>query len=509
MTGRAEKLLIAGLCSLAAVRVFLFSGAYPLFNNIDEQAQVDLTLKYARTGAPREPLVPHSRDAARLFVLYGSLEYLKRPRDFPGNVFPPPAWKQPFGIADAFIDAYTANWMRHHNIEAHQPPVYYILAACWYRLGGWIGLESIRQVYWLRFLNVLLVAALVWSAYAFCKEACPGRSDLRIGVPLLLSWFPQDALYSINPDALSPLLVTLSLWMLFRWFRRDDPGVLQSLLVGLLVASAFLVKFTNLAMALVFGAVVLLKLRRWHRNGPARRPFLPAAAASIATALPVVVVFVRNKILFGDWTGTQIKVAGLGWTPRSIWDYLDHPIVTAAGLWEFWDALIRSLWRGGIVWHLEVHAVPEADWFYTLSSTVLLTVSVAAMLHGFARRSQTPTGRSLATGPPRATAALYAALAVFALSVFVLMLLSVSFDYGESFSPSRKHPYFSSGRLISGAIVPFLMLYVDGARILFGRLVRGAGLPIFLGLTCVVIATSELYLMLPIFPNESNWFHVR
>jgi hypothetical protein len=43
-TPRYERLLIAGLCVTAAVRIFVFSAAFPFFNNSDEQAHFDLVL---------------------------------------------------------------------------------------------------------------------------------------------------------------------------------------------------------------------------------------------------------------------------------------------------------------------------------------------------------------------------------------------------------------------------------------------------------------------------------
>jgi hypothetical protein len=44
---RHERKLILLLCAIAAVRVFIFSAAFPFFNNVDEQAHTDLVIKYA------------------------------------------------------------------------------------------------------------------------------------------------------------------------------------------------------------------------------------------------------------------------------------------------------------------------------------------------------------------------------------------------------------------------------------------------------------------------------
>ena len=45
VTFRYERLIIAGLCLAAAIRVFAFSAAFPFFNNVDEQAHFDMVFE--------------------------------------------------------------------------------------------------------------------------------------------------------------------------------------------------------------------------------------------------------------------------------------------------------------------------------------------------------------------------------------------------------------------------------------------------------------------------------
>jgi len=63
--------LILLFCAVAAIRVFIFSAAFPFFNNVDEQAHVDLVMRYARGDLPRE-LGHYSSEAAYYISLYGS-----------------------------------------------------------------------------------------------------------------------------------------------------------------------------------------------------------------------------------------------------------------------------------------------------------------------------------------------------------------------------------------------------------------------------------------------------
>jgi hypothetical protein len=492
--GRWEKPLIAALCALAAIRVFVFSATFPFFNNVDEQFHVDLVLKYARGEWPSRRVEQIDPSVGRLVFLYGTFEYFHSPDEFPGGVAPRPSWEQE-EVPKGLLERVAAHWGQKTNSEAHSPPVYYAVAGAWYALGGWLGLSDGQQLYWVRFLNAPLIGLLVACAYRFCRDAYPGRPELRIGVPLLLAFLPQDAFYSINADVLSPLLFLVSLQLLRVWDRRELPGALRSVATGFLVAMTFLVKFTNLALPILFGASVLRKLHRQFREGRARSALFATAIAPLAAGLPVALWFWRNARLLGDPTGMQLKIAALEWTRRPLAAWLSHPIFTWQGLWTFWDHLMRTLWRGEFVWHLEPIACAPLDAFYSISSTLLLVAAGIAWATG---RSRVPD-RTVHT----------AVWASVILSVLCLVVLSVSFEYGHSTSyPSPQFPYFTSGRLIAGALVPFLILYVDGLASLLSPLSRVAAPLLFVLLLSVAMTVSEVALTTPVFANAYNWFHL-
>ena len=220
---RWETSLIATLCVVAAVRVCLFSATFPFFNNIDEQNHVDLVLKYARGYWPREPVERIDFATGRLLALYATFEYLSPPERFRGGVFPRPLWERPAGADRVWEGA--ALWAQRINDEAHSPPVYYAVAGAWYRLGGWLGLSGGRQLYWVRFLNVPLCAMLVSCAYLFCRDGYSDRPELRLGVPILVAFLPQDIFYSISSDVLSPFLFAASLCVLLAWYRSEERRV--------------------------------------------------------------------------------------------------------------------------------------------------------------------------------------------------------------------------------------------------------------------------------------------
>jgi hypothetical protein len=94
------------------------------------------------------------------------------------------------------------------------------------------------------------------------------------------------------------------------------------------------------------------------------------------------------------------------------------------------------------------------------------------------------------------------------LSVLGLAGLSASFDYGRSFYPSQEHPYFTSGRLILGALVPFLILYVEGLAFLLRPLSRKVLPIVAVAVVCLMVTVSEVELTWPIAGNAYNWFHI-
>jgi hypothetical protein len=504
-----EARLIAALCVLAAARVLFFSAAFPFFSNVDELAHVDLVVKYSRGYVPSRPVERYDTETARLFGQYQTLEYVQQPARFPTG-FPRPLWEAPPEVASRALESRVAQLEERINHEVHSPPSYYALAGLGYRLGKSLGLSEGQGLYWIRFLNAPLIALLVWLAYRFCRSGCPDRPDLRLGVPLVLAFLPQDVFYSVNSDVLSPVLFTASLIVLLSWWRRDTPEIRWGVLLGLLVAATFLVKFTNIVLVLVFGLALVLTARRPIEEGRTSRALVTVAPAALAALLPAGTWLLRNLGLFGDLSGMGPKLDDLGWTRRPAAEWLSHPIFTPRGFWTFWDGLLRTLWRGELVWYLKRIASPVADGFYTLSSTVSL-IAAGTAWGVERRRAARPDAESNAiapAGPSVGTDFRVLAWASVVLSVLCLGVLSISFDYNRSFYPSRTHPYFTSGRLMAGALVPFLFLWVEGLSFLLGGRDRVKTLLVVLALICLAITVSEVLLTRPVLGNPYNWFHI-
>src|SRR5207248_7828295 len=99
---RHERKSIWLFCAIAALRVFIFSAAFPFFNNVDEQAHFDLVVKYSHFHFPRA-FEPVSAESARYIALFGSLEYLSAGEN--GQTASPPLWKMPDAAIQGVLPA--------------------------------------------------------------------------------------------------------------------------------------------------------------------------------------------------------------------------------------------------------------------------------------------------------------------------------------------------------------------------------------------------------------------
>jgi hypothetical protein len=92
-------------------------------------------------------------------------------------------------------------------------------------------------------------------------------------------------------------------------------------------------------------------------------------------------------------------------------------------------------------------------------------------------------------------------------SVGFLALLSIQFDFGTCINPSQARPYFTSGRLLSGALIPFAVVYVYGIAYLFRRINSAVPMAV-LALIIVFVTTSEIITNYGVFASEYNFFHI-
>ena len=488
-----ERKFIGLLCVLAAVHVFIFSAAFPLINNVDEQAHFDLVVKYSHGHLPRG-MEPLSREALRYIVIYGSQEFLWPPGIFADGKYPPPPWTQPPEKVAPVLLAREAKWAGV-NHESSQPPLYYALAGLWWDIGKCLRFEDGRLLYWLRFLNILFVAALVWLGYFTARTIFPENFFLRLGVPALLAFMPQTTFYSINNDILSPLCFGAAFLCLVKFLYAETPDARWGTALGLALAATFLTKMSNLPLLAVGFAAVSSKIWSLAKTGKIRAALPALASLFVCATFPMAVWMAWTKTHFGDLTGAAEKIQLLGWTLKPFTEWWHHPIFTPHGAWTFLSGLLATFWQGEFLWHGQPLASALSNLIYVVLSLGL--VAVAVMMHIARTADATRTQRQ----------ALWLALTSFFAVVAFLAFLSIIYDFHNCVNPSRAHPYFTSGRLLLGALVPFLLLFTFGIdRTLkhFGNRVKFLAL----GALIAFMLISEIAVDWPVFSSQYNWFHL-
>jgi hypothetical protein len=487
-----ERRWIWGLCCLAALRVFIFSSAFPFFNNVDEEMHFDEVMKFSRGEVPRG--IGHiSSESARYIVVYGSPEYLSTMEDLPS--LPAPVWMQPPEKVNPSLPLAMNVWRTKINYESSGPPLYYALAGAWLETGRMARLTGGFLLYWIRFLNVIAVVVLVWLGFLAARASFPENQFMRLGLPLLLAFFPQDFFYSIQSEVLSPLCFGAAFIGLIRLLQVEKPSLKLAGWTGLALAAGCLVKTSNLPFLAVGLGTFLFCVWRTAKKGNWRTMLPPLGLFLFCALAPVILQMIWNWHIQGDVTGAGAKTVALGWTRKPFTDWWSHPIFTPAGFWVFWRGLMTTLWRGEFVWRDLPMFRPAMDAFYCLSSTLFICLALASLAPRFAKT----------TGAQRQVT--WLCFASLSASVLFLGALSVVFDFGACAYPSREYPYFASGRLLSGALIPFLLLYLRGLDWGLSKQNPQAKWLALAGIILLMIV-SEIVVARPVFSSQYNWFHL-
>jgi hypothetical protein len=480
-----ERLLVAAICLAAAFRVFLFCAAFPFFNIVDEQGHFDQVFKYSRGHLPSTPMEKFDPEAAKIIAFCGTAEYFNKHLD---------------RIPASKVDSTISFWTNLNNNETWAWPTYYLAAGFWYRLGKFFGLANIQLLYWIRFLNVPLVAVFVWLSYLLTTKIYSKNRQCRIAVPILVAFFPQDIFFSITSDVLSPVAFAAAFLMLFNIYVDEIPAPGKwkyYLLTGLIVAATFLTKVSNVAILPLAAIVIIIKIKQAASKNQLK-PYLPCPAAFIAAAvIPIAFWFGRNHILVGDAFGSAATIKLLTWTKKPLSEIFNHPIFTPQGLFFFLTELTKTFWRGEFTWRTKLLTHPLSDLFYVISSAAFLIASLTSFIFNNPKPDKS---YRFATR---------AAVFVVILSVLFLAFLSIRFDFGSCYNPSRNRPYFTSGRLIAGAVLPFLLLYVQGLQNILSKLRLASFLLIAVVVIAIGITLSEVFITLPVFASPCNWFHFK
>jgi Predicted membrane protein (DUF2142) len=489
-----ERSIVMLLCLLAGIHVFIFSAAFPLFNINDEAAHYDLVLKYSHGDIPSE-MAPMSEEWMRYFALFGSQEYFFAPEFFEDKTIPPPLWTQPIEQAKSALLTREKLW-RKVNHESSQPPLYYAIAGAWWDIGKLGGFHDGYLLYWVRFLDVILVGGLVWLGYAAGRAAFPEKAFVRLGVPALLAFMPQTVFYSVTNDILSPITFGAAFLCLIYWWRAEMPKVSHGLALGAALVASFLTKMCNVPLIGIMALFLVMDAWRRAKAGTLRLALPSFVAMGLCSGIPATWWVIRCRRDFGDFTGSEEKIRMLGWTHKPVGEWIHHPIFSPKGMWVFCHDLLASLWRGEFLWHRQPLASATVD-------NVFVFFSVAAI--GFAlvnlcRRSAGSAGLERQV--------LWFCFLSAAASALFLAYLSIIYDFHDCFYPSREHPYFTSGRLMLGAVIPFLTICLYGIDCALQRVKVPWVRPSVQGCMIVFMLAGELAVDWPVFFSRYNWFHL-
>ena len=484
-----NRVVIFCLCAVAAAHVLIFSAAFPFYSVVDEQMHVDLVVKYSQGKIPRS-FAPADAEASLYLAIFGSPEYLQT-----AGAVPPPAWKQPSDSVRDQLAAkqyFFANQFQNH--ESSQPPFYYTCAGVWWQLGKALNFDGLGLLYWLRLLNVVFIVVLTVLGWWAARNIFPENDFLQLAVPAFIAVLPQSAFYAVNNDIASPLVFGAVFVLLLKFVAAENPSSRLGAGLGLALAVTFLTKISSLPLLAVAGVFLAWKIVSLVRRGNMRASAAPLALLFFTAALPMAAWMAWCQTGFGDLTGTAQKVKFLNWTEAPFATWLQHPIFTAHGWWFFLKGNLASFWFGEQLWHRTALANEGANIAVTIVSLGLLAFALVALL----------SRRSGFTVPQRTAVAF--GLAGFASSLAFFALLSVKYDFHDCFYPSREKPFFVSGRLMLGMLVPFLILFAAGLDRLmknFQSATKFSLLFLLLGFLLVL----EIITAGPVFGSAYNWFH--
>ncbi|HEY1424072.1 MAG TPA: DUF2142 domain-containing protein [Candidatus Acidoferrum sp.] len=492
--GKWEVWIAAGCVCFAVLRILIFAAAFPLFNPVDEKSHYAVIYRFAHGYVPGSELPKTDPEMARVFTLYGSSEYFqprevleKFHRDVPIAELPPDLKEYHYAKVFKF-------WSEMPDMEVQSPPVYYLVGAAWYRIGTVFGLKDWSIAYWMRFLNGIFYGVFVWVAFLFTKEIYPERKFLIAGVPALLAVFPQDVFYGMNRDVLSPMLVAIVLLLLFRYLRTSGGGRAAIIFAGVLTGLAFLTDVPNVVLFVALITALVVKSESTEKSANHGSDKMSMAFSLFGAAILPLFWAARNRLVMGDVTGSRAKTAYLGWTLKSWPEIWHHPIFTLHGLGYFLSSLAHTYWRGEISWAGGTMRGIYADGFYSVSTALLVAAFLAFLIHRGKEENRLQRLND------------FLSCYLVAASVLFLAAISLPFDFQNCIYPSREHPYFISGRIICGTMLPFVLIYLSGFEFLW-RPIRKYVHPVFpLAIICIGIMVSEVLQTLTVFHSKFNFF---
>ena len=193
--------------------------------------------------------------------------------------------------------------------EAHQPPLYYLLASAIFRL-------TQGQLLFLRLFSVALGAIFVALTYEIVRQIYPQRVALRLAAAAFVAFLPMHVAMaaSVNNDALAEVVLAGILLLSIRYVKHwllgpGQPGWLQALALGLLLGLALVTKVSAyVAIPVLLAALFIAwyETRRFSLDTPhsaLRTPRSWVFTHAVLIFLPALIIalpwYARNAQLYG------------------------------------------------------------------------------------------------------------------------------------------------------------------------------------------------------------------
>jgi 4-amino-4-deoxy-L-arabinose transferase-like glycosyltransferase len=267
----------------------------------------------------------------------------------------------------------------HSSHEAHQPPLYYIIAAVPYFISSSLGADIDTTWRILRLFTVLFGAGWVYFLYRLSREFLGGRRYAAVLAAACVGLLPSATYIGgvVNNDALACMTFTAALWSMFKSLRRGAMSRRAAIEIGAISGLAILTKAQGMFLLPVAAAAGLLIARR--SRWKASMPVLSGTALAILTALVVSAAwFIRNWYVYGS----------------PVIQSLHNPLVLQYGDlgFEGWlvlfrlvtDELFKYFWTP--FWLLREFVNPERYARLLLALCFLVMVGLLVHLRGCRRR---------------------------------------------------------------------------------------------------------------------------
>lgn len=311
------------------------------------------------------------------------------------------------------------------NYEAHQAPLYYLLAAPFYRVGEAVDATN-GPTQGARLLSILIGLAGTTFIWLLAREMAPGRPGIWVAATAIAAFLPMrlSVAASVGNDILAEALGTWALLLMVRGVRGSWSRS-NWVWLGVALGLALLAKQNSILLLPIAFFAVLFAAKRTEPDpsatGMAADLNQPLFFRSGLTILGVAVLisgwwFVRNQVLYHDPLALQVfneyfldaprfeAFKAGGYTYQS---YLETKVFPTAfaSFWGWFGYLLPKQANLALGAYgsgpPERWGYPPKSWLYPILGQLLLVAALGVLVYAIRKRLR-PIKAEVATGNPGA-----------------------------------------------------------------------------------------------------------